>query len=94
MNRISIKNQLSVLVVLFALFCFACGGGAEQSGSTNGKETVKEASKEHGDTPAHTAAYVCPMHCEGTGSDKPGVCPVCGMDYDALADHTKNGHTH
>ena len=27
-----------------------------------------------------TAAYECPMKCEGSASDKPGQCPVCGMD--------------
>lgn len=31
--------------------------------------------------PEFTAAYICPMYCEGSGSDKPGKCPVCGMDY-------------
>jgi len=29
----------------------------------------------------YTAAYVCPMHCDGSGSDNAGTCPVCGMDY-------------
>jgi len=29
----------------------------------------------------YTSAYVCPMHCEGSGSDSAGTCPVCGMDY-------------
>jgi len=29
----------------------------------------------------YTSAYVCPMHCEGSGSDSAGQCPVCGMDY-------------
>ncbi|WP_219733350.1 heavy metal-binding domain-containing protein [Hymenobacter sp. NBH84] len=31
-------------------------------------------------TPAHTAAYVCPMGCQGSESNKPGKCPVCEMD--------------
>ncbi|UOR07666.1 hypothetical protein MUN82_17320 [Hymenobacter aerilatus] len=31
-------------------------------------------------TPVHTAAYVCPMGCQGSESDKPGKCPVCEMD--------------
>lgn len=31
--------------------------------------------------PEYLAAYICPMYCEGSGSDKPGKCPVCGMDY-------------
>ena len=39
-----------------------------------------------------TSAYVCPMHCEGSGSDEPGQCPVCEMDYkenpDAKVDDT------
>jgi Heavy metal binding domain len=25
------------------------------------------------------AAYICPMKCEGSASDKPGACPKCGM---------------
>lgn len=29
----------------------------------------------------YDSSYVCPMHCEGSGSDKMGQCPVCGMDY-------------
>lgn len=31
--------------------------------------------------PEYTSRYICPMHCEGSGSEEPGVCPVCGMDY-------------
>jgi Cu+-exporting ATPase len=33
-------------------------------------------------TPQHTGAtYYCPMHCEGAKTyDRPGNCPVCGMD--------------
>ncbi len=29
-----------------------------------------------------TAAYDCPMQCEGAKSDKPGTCPVCKMDLE------------
>jgi len=29
----------------------------------------------------HEMMYVCPMHPEET-SDKPGKCPVCGMDLE------------
>ncbi len=28
-----------------------------------------------------TAKYICANHCKDSGSDEPGVCPVCGMDY-------------
>ena len=39
--------------------------------NSNNSETSKE----------YTSAYVCPMHCEVSGSDSAGTCPVCGMDY-------------
>jgi hypothetical protein len=29
----------------------------------------------------YTSAYVCPMHCEGSGSDAAGTCPKCKMAY-------------
>lgn len=48
----------------------------------------------HGEGTAYTAAYVCPMHCEGSGSETEGTCPVCNMAYVAQAEHTKDGHTH
>lgn len=36
----------------------------------------------------YTSAYICPMHCEGSGSVMPGTCPVCGMDYVKNPNHT------
>ena len=32
--------------------------------------------------PEYTSKYICPMHCKGSGSENPGVCPVCQMDYE------------
>ncbi len=29
----------------------------------------------------YTSAFVCPMYCEGSGSNEPGSCPTCNMDY-------------
>ena len=42
----------------------------------------------------YTSAYICPMHCKGSGSDKEGKCPVCEMDYVKNKDHKSDGHTH
>ncbi len=44
----------------------------------------------------YTSAYICPMYCVGSGSDKPGdKCPACNMD---LVPNPKNvnheGHNH
>lgn len=56
----------------------ACGGNTAAEGQ--GKE--------------YTSAYICPMHCEDSGSETAGTCPVCGMDYVANEEHTKGGHKH
>lgn len=45
--------------------------------------------------PEYTSTYICPMHCEGSGSEEAGTCPVCGMDYVLRADHEGHeGHDH
>lgn len=41
------------------------------SGNSNAEKTGKE----------YISAYICPMHCEGSGNDQAGKCPVCKMDY-------------
>lgn len=77
----------------------ACGGnshnheGHEQEGAAT--EETTEAAKPDAEKQGkeYTSAYVCPMHCEGSGSDQAGTCPVCGMDYVAQAD-LKDGHSH
>ncbi len=48
----------------------------DHNGHQDGK--VKEVDKTG---PEFTSAFVCHMHCKGSGSDKPGKCPVCEMDY-------------
>ncbi|WP_177204794.1 DUF305 domain-containing protein [Hymenobacter arizonensis] len=41
--------------------------------------------KNGGKTDASAAVYECPMNCEGSKSDKPGKCPVCGMNLEKKA---------
>src|SRR5665213_1277271 len=52
-------------------------------------ESSNDHNKEHTSTPANASkqnvkgsgVFYCPMHCEGDKTyDKPGNCPVCGMD--------------
>jgi rubrerythrin len=59
------------------MFSTACSDN-----KTNEKEgTHSEATSDS------TSAYVCPMGCENSGSDKPGKCPVCGMDLEKNPKH-------
>ena len=86
-----IKNFSLVFLAFLAIALWSCGGN-NQSHEGHDHEHI-EASK-HGEGKEYTSAYVCPMHCEGSGSEEAGTCPKCGMDYVAQADHVKDGHSH
>ncbi len=67
------KNILSVTIVIAILILL---GLASQTGCKNKTESSV------GDVTAAAQAkeiYYCPMHPDQT-SDKPGKCPICGMD--------------
>ena len=63
-------TMLMLLVIGFTLS--SCGNHANSESKT---EQTQMQGKEY------TSDYVCPMHCEGSGSEEVGNCPVCGMDY-------------
>ncbi|WP_420322249.1 heavy metal-binding domain-containing protein [Flagellimonas sp.] len=85
-----IKTFVAIAFVATVLFSASCKGKTEQNTETKTEqmETTEKQSKEY------ASAYVCPMHCEGSGSDAEGTCPKCGMDYVANEEHQKDGHTH
>ena len=78
------KNiQFLIIAIVFISFSSAmisCGGKSKTATEQQGKE--------------YTSAYICPMHCEGSGSAEAGTCPVCGMDYVINDDHKEDGHDH
>lgn len=74
--------------VILSMFFLASGISFSSCGSGSGGESTDT------QTNAYTSAYVCPMHCEGSGSKEPGNCPVCGMDYKKKEDHNADGHKH
>ena len=75
-----------ILFIALGVTMTSCGG--QENASDSNSEQMEKQGKEY------TSAYVCPMHCEGSGSDEPGKCPVCNMDYVANADLDKGGHDH
>ena len=67
-----LKSSLLILAFAATSFSFFACSNADKN-KKQGKE--------------YTSAYVCPMHCEGSGSDEAGICPVCEMDYIANKEH-------
>ena len=63
--------------------------------SCNNKENASEQSEQSEKSgKEYSSAYICPMHCEGSGSDIEGKCPVCGMDYVKNETHNATEHDH
>ncbi len=67
------KRILYFTLFIGSLF-ISCKSKTEPQGS--------KIQKEDQSGPEYTSTYICPMHCKGSGSDNPGVCPVCGMEYE------------
>ena len=62
-------------ILLKTTLILAIVGSMSACSSNTNTETEQHTGKEY------TSAYICPMHCEGSGSDTAGLCPTCGMDY-------------
>ena len=72
-KKIMKKNVIFMATTLFLftglISLSACGGSSEKP-----KEQTAPADS------TKVAAYVCPMG-DSKGSDSPGKCPKCGMDF-------------
>ncbi len=78
-------KQFSIILVLLGFLSL----GLVSTSCGNKKDTpLEQQGKEY------TSAYICPMHCDGSGSDEAGTCPVCGMDYEKNKDHNADGYKH
>ncbi|MFT4565074.1 MAG: hypothetical protein ACJA1A_002651 [Saprospiraceae bacterium] len=89
----SLKFIMTVMAFgLLTMSIYSCGGNNKtDTTKTEQAEDVSKQGKEY------TSNYICPMHCEESGSDKPGKCPVCGMDYkmnDKSNTEDHSGHNH
>ena len=76
-------------LITIGLALTSCGN--KTNNKTNNKTITEQSINQ---SKEYTSAYVCPMHCEGSGSDKAGICPVCGMDYVENEKHQTDRHSH
>lgn len=76
------------LFLFLSLAVFSCKNQSAEESQSEATEHIEKQG------PEYTSVYVCTMHCEGSGSDAAGKCPVCNMDYVALEGHQADGHQH
>ena len=76
--------KIILLSAVLAITSIAYSSCSESNGSSNTEKQGKE----------YTSAYICPMHCTDSGSDKTGTCPVCGMAYEQNKEHKGDGRIH
>ena len=79
------KTILGVLVLSVVLIAVSCKDAKKENATTKTEQAEKK---------EYASAYVCPMHCEGSGSGTPDECPKCGMAYVKNEAHNKDNHKH
>ena len=82
------KNFKSILVAMILITSVAMVSCKDNKTKTKAEITTEKQGAEY------TSAYVCPMHCKDSGSDKEGKCGTCGMTLVKNEDHKVNGHKH
>ena len=75
-------------IIFLFMALLATGTAITSCGGSSSGDKAEQQGKEY------TSAYICPMHCEGSGSDAPGNCPKCGMEYKKNEKHKPDGHDH
>lgn len=78
-----VKTTFKVLVIGLLLITVSCKNDQKKNATTKTEQTQQKGKE-------YTSAYVCPMHCKDSGSDKVGKCPTCNMDYVKNKDHKEH----
>ena len=83
----TLKTFFGILVLGALLTTVSCKDAKKVDATTKTEQSEKQGKE-------YTSAYICPMHCEGSGSSKAGTCPTCNMDYVINNDYKKEIDTH
>lgn len=86
------KRKMKLAFVGMMLTAVAALTSCESKPSADTAEKQPTAAAE-ATTPVVATAYRCPMRCEGSESNKPGKCPVCGMDLERNPDYKPTAST-
>lgn len=97
----SLKSIIMKIIKFIFLFVAISATAMAFTSCGNSSNKTEKQSKEY------SSAFICPMHCDGSGSSEAGKCPVCGMDYvknenhktetknkESQEEHDHNGHDH
>lgn len=79
------KRVLTAITLILLFIFSSCNAEETDKNSDTTKTEVVDTTKINDSDEIlgqeHTAKFICPNHCKGSGGDEAGVCPVCGMDY-------------
>ena len=79
----TVKIILGVLVLGLMLTTVSCKDAKKEDTTIKTEQAEKK---------EYASAYVCPIHCEGSGSDTEGECPKCGMAYVKNENYKADAH--
>jgi hypothetical protein len=82
------KNFKSILVLITFVLALTVVSCKDAKTDAKTEVTTEKQGKEY------ASAYVCPMHCSDSGSDKEGKCDTCGMTLVNNEAHKEDGHKH
>ncbi len=68
----TVKTILGVLVLTVILTTVSCKDAKKDDTTTKTEQAEKK---------EYASAYVCPMHCEGSDSNKADECQKCEIAY-------------
>ena len=74
------KNILVILMLLAIFILPGCNSNTTEKQADENASDISAAPANATTDSTTQLAYICPMQCEGSASNEPGKCPVCGMD--------------
>jgi len=79
------KTIATLIIIAIFTFTISCKSDSSNTTDIDSTETITNIDTTNNQSTTlgkeYTSAYICPNHCDGSGSEEFGECPVCGMEY-------------